>query len=153
MESRNWKNNTVDNYMIKLLYPGIYCNIDNPTAGFPKNRKSLVEKIYPDQNMFIYVASPIKKIIGLAKVKSQCKDNPGNRWPYYVDLEWTIKPRAGVTFKECGLDIRPRPGDTLYSITEDKAKEIMDNLKKQTELDQSTLDYLANEYKEIHEKE
>lgn len=151
-EESNWRNNTVDNYMIKLVYPGIYCQKDKPTAGFPKNRRSISEKIYPDQYMFIYVASPIKKIVGLTKVTSTVKDNIGSRWPYYVDLEWVIKPRSGVSFKECGFDIRPRPGDTLYAINEDKAKEIIKKLEAQNELDDSTIDYLANEYKDMYEE-
>lgn len=146
-----WKNNTVSDYMIKLVFPGIYCQYDNPTAGFPKNRKSIAGNLEPGQYMFIYSTSPIKKIIGLTKVKSKVKDNTESRWPYYVDLEWVIKPRNGVTLNECGLDIRPRPGDTLYAITEEKANEIITKLNSQKELDQSTIDYLANEYREMYE--
>lgn len=151
-DDNEWRNNTVDDYMIKLFYPGIYCQKDNPTAGFPKNRRGISEKIYPGQYMFIYVASPIKKIVGLTKVTSTVKENVGSRWPYYVDLEWIIKPRNGVSFKECGLDIRPRPGDTLYAINKDKAKEIINKLEAQKELDNSTIDYLANEYRHIYDE-
>lgn len=148
ISDNEWRNNTVDDYMIKLFFPGIYGHLDNPTAGFPKNRRGVSEKLYPGQYMFIYVTSPVKKIVGLAKVVSTVKENPGSRWPYYVELEMVIKPRAGVTLSECGLDIRPRPGDTLYSISKNKANEIIDKLKSQDELDQSTLNFLANEYSE-----
>lgn len=152
-DSSVWRNNTVDDYMIKLVFPGIYCNIDKPTAAFPKNRRKIAEQLYPGQYMFMYVTSPVKKIIALAKVTSACKENPGSRWPYYVDLEWVIKPRTGLTLNEdCGLDIRPRPGDTLYSLSKDKANEIINKLKSQKELDENTLEYLANEYKESDKK-
>ena len=146
------RNNTVDDYMIKLFYPGLYCQKDKPIAGFPKNRRGIAQKIYPGQYMFTYVTSPIKKIIGLTKVISTVKNNPESRWPYYVELEWVIKPRNGITFNECGLDIRPRPGDTLYSINEDKAKEIISKLENQKDLDDSTIDYLANEYRHMYEE-
>lgn len=148
INDNEWRNNTVDDYMIKLFFPGIYCYLDKPTAGFPKNRRGVAEKLYPGQYMFIYVTSPVKKIVGLAKVTSTVKENPESRWPYYVDLEMVIKPRSGVTLNECGLGIRPRPGDTLYSISKNKADEIIKKLKEQEELDESTLKFLANEYRE-----
>ncbi|MGL5037176.1 MAG: hypothetical protein ACRC6F_05495 [Aeromonas sp.] len=150
-EESEWKNNMVDDYMIKLVYPGIYCQIDEPTAAFPKNRRSVSAKLCPGQYMFIYAASPIKKIIGLTKVISTCKTKAGSRWPYYVDLEWVIRPKSGVSFSECDIDIRPRPGDTLYSINKNKANIIIQKLNNQKDLEKDTLDFLADQYKDMYE--
>ncbi|MDF0727080.1 hypothetical protein PY093_10160 [Cytobacillus sp. S13-E01] len=142
-----WKRNATDEFMIKLVYPGIFNYINNPTAGFPKNRKKIAQELKPGQYMFLYVTSPEKKIIGLTKVVSEMNVTEG-RWPYSVDLEWVINPKPGVKFSDVGLDIRPRPGDTLYALSEEKAQELIDTLNKQIDLDQSTLDYLAGKYKE-----
>lgn len=142
-----WKRNATDEYMIKLVYPGIFNYIKNPTAGFPKNRKKIAQELKPGQYMFLYVTSPEKKIIGLTKVVSEMNVTEG-RWPYSVDLEWVINPKPGVKFSDVGLDIRPRPGDTLYALSEEKAQELIEMLNKQADLDQSTLDYLAGKYKE-----
>lgn len=148
IQNDSWKNNNIDKYMIKLVYPGIFSIINDPVAGFPKKKRKIAEQINQGQYMFIYVTSPIKRIIGLTKVKSKLKENLESDWPYYVDLEWVIKPREGVAFNDCGLYIRPRAGDTLYSITESVAKDIINKLNMQKELDNNTLINYANEFKD-----
>lgn len=145
--------NVVDDYMIKLVYTGIYKKIKNggsTVIGFPKNRRKIAEQISVGQKMFIYVTSPVKKIIGLMKVVKEVEEStdPESRWPYIITLEWEIGPKQGITFADAGLDIRPRVGDTLYAITYDKAKEIIDLLNDQPDLPMSTIEFLANEYKE-----
>lgn len=153
-EETDTKINVVDDYMIKLVYTGVYAKIKEDghslLIGFPKNRRKLAEQISVGQKMFIYVTSPVKKIIGLMKVVKEveeCKD-PESRWPYIITLEWEVGPKQGIAFTDVGLDIRPRVGDTLYAITGEKAKEITDKLQEQPDLSKSTIDYLANEYKE-----
>ncbi|MFE8698385.1 hypothetical protein ACFYKT_18935 [Cytobacillus sp. FJAT-53684] len=146
-ENREWNRNIVSDYMIKLVYPGIYCNIDKPKAGFPKNRRTVAEQLSIGQFMFIYVTAPEKKIIGLTKVVSNLKVTEG-RWPYSVDLDWIIHPKLGVSFKDLDLDIRPRPGDTVFGLTDEKAKEIVTALKGQEDLDGSTLIYLKQKYED-----
>lgn len=147
-EDKEWQRNVVDKYMIKVVYPGIYTYKRNPVAGFPKNRKKIVEEIHPGQYMFIYVTSPVKKIIGLVEVTSDMKEIEDAKWPYLVDLKWVVGPKQGVSFKELDLDIRPRIGDTLYSLNEQKALEVKKILENQETIDDKTLDFLAKEYEE-----
>jgi hypothetical protein len=96
----------------------------------------------------MYATSPEKKIIGLTKITSNMKIVDG-RWPYSVDLDWIIPIKPGVTFADVGLNIRPRVGDTLYSITDEKAQEIIEALKAQPNLEENTLNYLADKYKDL----
>ncbi|OXS60303.1 hypothetical protein B1A99_07630 [Cohnella sp. CIP 111063] len=148
--SSEYQTNTVSKHMIKLVYPGIFGRINEPTAGFPSNRKKVALQLAKGQFMFLYVTSPEKKIIGLTTVASECKRVDG-RWPYSVDLEWVINPKPGVTLAEVGLDIRPRVGDTLFSITDDKAHQIIAALHSQDDLDSNTLKYLFEKYKDFYD--
>lgn len=151
-EERPWETNTVSDWMIKLVYPGIYVQKDKPAAGFPQNRRKTAVQIKPGQMMFIYATSPVKKIIGLTKVVSTMKVLEG-RWPYSVDLEWVIGPKQeGVSLEECGLNIRPRPGDTVYGINEDVAQEIVGLLDEQDDLTPDQWDLLARQYKELYKE-
>jgi len=145
--------NVVDDYMIKVVYTGIYPKIGNGNSlaiGFPKNRRKLAEQISVGQRMFVYVTSPVKKIIGLMKVVEEVKEIKAaageERWPYVITVDWEIGPKQGVGFADVGLQIRHRVGDTLYAITDDKAKELIRQLNEQPNLSQSTIDYLASEY-------
>ncbi|MFE0506605.1 hypothetical protein ACWF7H_25685 [Peribacillus butanolivorans] len=146
-ENREWQRNITSDYMIKLVYPGIFGQIENPKAGFPKNRRTVAEQLSPGQHMFIYVTSPEKKIIGLTKVVSDLNITEG-RWPYSVDLEWLVPPKLGISLKELELDIRPRPGDTIFGLTDNKAEEIITALNNQPDLDESTLAYLKRKYED-----
>ena len=150
-EDSEYQINVVDDYMIKLVYTGIYDKTKGNTAleiGFPKNRRKLAQDITVGQKMFIYVTSPVKKIIGLMTVKNGMQESgdPNSRWPYNIKLEWEIGPKQGVSFSEIGLPIRPRVGDTLYSIDLDKAKDIINLLNQQDDLSDSNIDFLAKEY-------
>lgn len=146
-DDSDWKRNTVADYMIKVVYPGIYAKKDKPVAGFPKNRQKTSENIQVGQYMFLYATSPEKKIIGLTKATSSVHE-VGGRWPYQIDLEWVVGPKPGITFKEIGLDIRPLPGDTIFSLKEEKAQELIQALKSQPDLDQGMIDYLAKKYED-----
>lgn len=152
-DDKEYQINVVDDYMIKLVYTGVYSKIKRNTSleiGFPKNRKKLAENISVGQKMFVYVTSPVKKIIGLMTVSRamQTSKDPNGRWPYNIELTWEIGPKQGVSFNDIGLPIRPRVGDTLYSIDIDKANEIIKQLKKQDDLSESNIDFLSNEYGE-----
>jgi hypothetical protein len=152
-EDSEYQINVVDDYMIKIVYTGIYSKIKANAPieiGFPKNRRKLAKDISVGQKMFIYVTSPVKKIIGLMTVISEMQESgkPEDRWPYNIKLEWEIGPKQGVSFSDIGLPIRPRVGDTLYSIDIDKAKDIISLLNKQDDLTDSNLDFLSKEYGE-----
>jgi hypothetical protein len=58
--------------------------------------------------------------------------------------------KPGITLAEAGLDIRPRIGDTLFSITDEKASKIFAALNSQDDLDINTLKYLAEKYKDFY---
>ncbi len=152
-EDSEYQINVVDDYMIKLVYTGIYSKIKGNTTteiGFPKNRRKLAQDISVGQKMFIYVTSPVKKIIGLMTVRTGMQESgdPNSRWPYNIKLDWEIGPKQGVSFSDIGLPIRPRVGDTLYSIDRDKAKEIISLLKQQDDLTDDNIDFLSREYGE-----
>jgi hypothetical protein len=151
-DNRSWKSNTVDDWMIKLVYPGIYAQKGDPSAGFPRNRRKTADQMIPGQRVFIYATTPVKKIIGLTKVTEPMKIVEG-RWPYSVPLEWEVGPKIeGVTLQEVGLDIRPRPGDTVYGITEEIAQTIIQQLEKQKDLTQEQWELLAIQYRELYKK-
>jgi len=146
-EELEWKSNSAGEWSIKVVYPGIYQEGRTPTAGFPKNRKKTAEQVSPGQAMFVYVTSPIKKIIGMTRVVSSMKQ-VGGQWPYSVDLDWVIGPKQGVSFNDVDLGIRPRIGDTLYQINEDVAQRIIKKLEEQDDLTDEMIRYLANEYRD-----
>lgn len=152
-EDSGYQINVVDDFMIKLVYTGVYSKIQENTfleIGFPKNRRKLAQDISVGQKMFIYVTSPVKKIIGLMTVSRpmQTSGDPNSRWPYNIQLTWDIGPKQGVSFNDIGLPIRPRVGDTLYSIDYEKAEEIIRLLNQQSDLTDSNISYLSNEYRE-----
>ncbi|NNU78755.1 hypothetical protein [Clostridium estertheticum] len=149
IDDKGWKRNSSGDYMIKILYPDIFLNANrnNPSAGFPRTRKKLSQEIQVGQLMFIYVTNPIKKIIGMGRVTSIMQDNVGSKWPFTIPFEWVIKPKSGISFKEAGVDIRVRVGDTLFSLDKNKADIILDKLKSQPDLDDSIMDYISMEFK------
>lgn len=137
------KRNRVGEYNLKIVYPGIFKHIDTPSAGFPKNKKPLAEQMTLGTKVFIYVTSPYKKIIGLAEPIQNMIETDNERWPYNVPLKWVIGPCVpGVRIKDVDLDIRPRPGDTNFELTEEEAKRIIDILKRQKPLNDDNIDDL-----------
>lgn len=148
-DDREWVSNSAGDWSIKVVYPGIFVQGKYPTAGFPKNRKKTAEQVTPGQIMFVYCTSPLKRLVGMAKVTSSMKV-VGGQWPYSVDLEWVLGPKQGVTFADAGLDIRPRVGDTLYAISEEAAHRIIKLLEDQSDLSDETIEYLANEYRHLY---
>ncbi len=152
-ENHHWKSNAVGDWMIKLVYPGIYAQKDKPEAGFPRNRRKIADQILPGQKMFIYVTSPIKKIIGLTRVTDQMIVRDDSRWPFSVSLEWEIGPiEKGISLESVGLDIRPRPGDTLFGISDDIAQNIIQLLKNQPDLTDEQHESLSFQYRELYKK-
>jgi hypothetical protein len=150
-EDKVIERNKVGEYNIKVVYPGIYLQRNNPTAGFPWNRKKVAEQLKPGDLVFLYVTSPEKKIIALTRVKAPAK-KIDSRWPYSVDLEYLIGPKSvGVTFEDVGIGIRPKVGDTIFSLRQDKAEEIIDLLKKQPDLDENTWQLLIDRYSHLDE--
>lgn len=146
-----WKRNTVSDWMIKIVYPGIYSQKGQPTAGFPVNRRRTAAQVKPGQQMFVYATAPVKKIIGLAEVVDAMVTIEHSRWPFSVPLRWMIGPKQkGVTIDECGLDIRPRPGDTVYGITEDVAERIIELLNDQKDLTKDQWDLLDAQYRDMY---
>lgn len=126
----DWERNNSGDYMIKILYPDMSSLWlgDNPGVSFAENEKKLAEEIQVGQYMFIYITSPINKIIGIGKVTSSMQNVKG-KLPYTIPFEWVIKPTSGISFKEVGLDIRLKIGDTLFSINKRKADIIIEKLK------------------------
>jgi hypothetical protein len=147
-----WVANKAGQWMIKVVYPGIYDQRTTPSVGFPKNRRKVAEQIETGQMMFIYVTKPVKRIIGLTRVLSTAKAVEG-KWPYAIDLEWTIGPKLGITLAEAALSIRPRIGETLYTIKEETAIRIMEQLQRQPDLNEDELLILINQYLEHSQKE
>ncbi len=150
-EDNDYQINVVDDFMIKIVYTGIYPKIHGDTPieiGFPKNRKKLAQDISVGQKMFVYVTSPVKKIIGLMAVIEGMHESSDPRWPYNITLKWEIGPKQGVSFSDAGLPIRPRIGDTLYSIDIARARNLIDLLNQQSDLTEDNINYLSREYAE-----
>lgn len=90
--------------------------------------------------MFIYVAKEERRIIGLSRVTGPMEKIGHRRWPYDVPVEMVIGPKyLGVTLEEVGIDEKPRRGDTVFEIDEDKAQEIIEALREYPDLDDETL--------------
>ena len=154
LEETDVKRNETGEYMIKVFYPGVYFMFDNLVAAFPKNRRRLASMIQPGSFMFLYVTSPEKKIIGLAEVTGYAQKQDDPRWPYCVPLKMVLGPKSvGVTFRDLGLEIRPRIGDTLFAVSEEKAQEIINFLKNQPDLDDESLEMLKKRYASYYKKD
>jgi hypothetical protein len=55
-------------------------------------------------------------------------------------MEWLIGPKAGgVSLAETGLEVRARPGDSVYAVPEDNAVRLMDALRLLRDLDEAEL--------------
>ncbi|PLR75269.1 hypothetical protein CU633_22075 [Bacillus sp. V3-13] len=137
--------NKVGKYNLKIVYPGIFRKLDNPSAGFPKNKRPLAEKMTVGSIVFIYVTSPYKKIIGVCEPTQNMIEVESERWPYNVPLRWIVGPCSpGVSLKEASLDIRPRPGDTNFILNEEEANRVITILQKQGDIDDTNDDRLLD---------
>lgn len=137
--------NRVGNYNLKIVYPGIFRQLNNPSAGFPKNKRPLAEQMTVGSIVLIYVTSPYKKIIGVCEPIQNMIEVESDRWPYNVPLRWIYGPCSpGVSLKEAGLDIRPRPGDTNFELTDEEASRVIALLENQDILDDSNEDRLLD---------
>jgi len=148
----------VGKYMIKMYYPGVYYRIgkdaEEPlSAGFPNSKKGeqLAKDIKEGSYMFIYVAKEERGIIGLSRVTGPMEKIGHRRWPYDVPVEMVIGPKyPGVTLEEIGIDEKPRRGDTVFEIDEDKAQEIIEALREYPDLDDETLQKKRKRYIKYH---
>ncbi|WP_195238813.1 sigma factor-like helix-turn-helix DNA-binding protein [Romboutsia sp. 1001285H_161024_C4] len=123
----------VSNPFIKLIYPGFLNNLEYGKIGFPKNRRKLAEQISrrvrDGENLecFIYLTTPIKKVVALVKITSEMEViRDQERWPYQFKYEFIIRPKDGVSLIDAGINKRCRPGDTVISMS----NEISENLKE-----------------------
>jgi len=152
--------NQVGKYMIKMHYPGVYYRIGKDakeplSAGFPNSKKGeqLARDVKEGYFMFVYVAKDKRerKIIGLSRVTGPMRKIGHRRWPYDVPVEMVIGPKyPGVTLKEVGIDVKPKIGDTVFEIDEEKAQEIIEALRRQPDLDDETLQQKRKRYVKYH---
>mgnify|MGYP005748398815 CR=1 FL=1 len=120
-------------YMVKIMYDELLKRLDNPTIGFPNSNdgKLHAEKICVNEFIFIYVTSPIQRVIGMAKVVDSYFI-ANNRWPYQVPVDWVISPKnPGVMLKDVEINYRPQRGDSEFWISSNSAKKLIDMLQKQ----------------------
>lgn len=139
-------------FSIKLMPVAFYHEIDLYTGRFqvrfPESKTNLAARLDPGDYMFIYVMAPEKRIIGLATVVEPASfDSDDDRWPCRLLVEWEIGPKSeGLTFRDLGIKVRPRIGDTIYSVQSDKAMDIADALRALPDLTQEQLDSYRRKY-------
>lgn len=131
-------------YSIKLVYPGFYRTLDVGipycTVGFPNNKAKLAKGIKQDNLFFVYITSPVRRVIGLAQAMgaAEYRGDVDPERPWVATLEWLVGPKAdGVSFADVGLEIRARTGDSVYAIPADIAAEFVDRLNTLCDLDQA----------------
>lgn len=142
-------------FSIKLVRPSFFHDFDffsrRFEVGFPASKGPVAGRVERGDFMFIYVMSPEKKIIGLARaVEKAAFDECGGKFPYRLLLEWESGPKSGgITFAELGLKVRPRPGDTVYSIDTDKAVDVAELVRSLPDLTYDELVTLRAKHLEI----
>ncbi|MGM0878517.1 MAG: hypothetical protein ACQEWV_28430 [Bacillota bacterium] len=69
-------------FMVKIMYDELLKRLEKPTVGFPNTEEGRLqaERMNVNDIMFIYVTSPVQRIIGLAKVNGSYFIEI-NRWP------------------------------------------------------------------------
>lgn len=138
-------------FSIKLMPVSFYHEIDLSTGRFhvkfPESKASLASRLGAGDYLFIYVMAPEKRIIGLASVLERVYFDESDEWPCRLLAEWEIGPKySGLTFRELGLKVRPRIGDTIYSVQSEKAMEIADALRLLPDLTPEQLEHYRNTY-------
>ena len=139
-------------FSIKLVSPAFYHDLDIGSGRFrvkfSKTKANLAARLEPGDYLFIYVMAPEKKIIGLATVvESAIFDSEGGRWPWRLIAEWEIGPKqTGLTFRDLGIKVRPRIGDTIYSLNSGKAMEVVEDLRVLPDLTLEGLESFRSRY-------
>lgn len=136
-------NSLGDPYSIKLVYPTFYGSLDVEipffTVSFPAAKERLAKKVQAGAKFFIYVTSPVRRVIGLAEAMGPAEyrgdDSPSRPW--VVPMEWTIGPKLdGVSLKDIGLAVKARPGDSVYAIPTAIARRLSRALRRLSDLNQ-----------------
>jgi hypothetical protein len=133
-------------YSIKLVYPTFYRSLDVGipycTISFPAGKEGLAKQVQEGTQFFIYVTSPVRRVIGLARAMgpAEYRGEVTPSRPWVIPMEWLIGPKAGgVSLAETGLEVRARPGDSVYAVPEDNAVRLMDALRLLRDLDEAEL--------------
>jgi hypothetical protein len=146
-------NSLGDPYSVKLVYPTLYGSLDVGipffTVSFPSAKEKLAKKVREGARFFIYVTSPVRRVIGLAEAMGPAEyrgdDSPSRPW--VVPMEWTIGPKAiGVSFKDIGLTVKARPGDSVYAVPAETGKRLTRALRKLGDLDQEEVARLRTRF-------
>lgn len=140
-------------FSIKLVCPTFFRCLDIAipycTVSFPSSKEWLAKQVREGMHFFIYVTSPVRKVIGLARAlgPAEFRGDVTPSRPWVVPMEWVIGPKAsGVTFSEAGIAVRSRPGDTVYAIPEDVAKRLVDALIPLPDLDEAEVARLRSRF-------
>ena len=144
----------VSNPFIKLIYPGFLNNLEYRKIGFPKNRRKLAEQIScrvsngENLECFIYLTTPIKKVIAAVKIISEMEVvNDQDRWPYQFEYEFIIRPKEGVSLMDAGINKRCRPGDTVISMSNEISENLKVMLNSQEDLTDNQIREKVKDYK------
>jgi hypothetical protein len=143
-----------DPYSIKLVYPAFYQSLDVGipycTIGFPTSKERLARKVQKGTNFFIYITTPVRRVIGLARAMgpAEYRGDVDPMRPFVVTLEWMVGPKAdGVSFADVGLEIRARTGDSVYAIPPEIGVEFVERLQGLCDLDQAEVESLRERYR------
>lgn len=140
-------------YSIKLVYPAFFRSLDVGipycTISFPAGKERLARQVREGTLFFIYVTSPVRKVIGLAQAlgPAEFRGDVTPARPWVVPMEWVIGPKAGgVSMAEVGLEVRARPGDSVYAIPTNAAVRLMEALRPLPDLDEAEVDRLRSRF-------
>jgi hypothetical protein len=140
-------------YSIKLVYPTFFRSLDVGipycTVSFPAGKERLAKQVREGTLFFIYITSPVRKVIGLAQAMGPAEfrgDVTPSR-PWVIPMEWMIGPKAGgVSLSDVGLEVHARPGDSVYAIPEDAAKRLAEALVPLPDLDEAEVNRLRGRF-------
>ncbi len=143
-------------YTIKLVYPGFYLSVNHGQVkfqiAFPLKKENLAKTVAPGHLFFVYVTSPVRRIIGLGRAMRHASFEPERdyRNPWSLDMTWLIQPKMpGVGFADIGLDVAPRVGDSTYSINEEVAAAIIRRLERMDDMTPADLALIKDRYRLI----
>lgn len=145
-------------YGLKILYSD-WPRKASERVAFPKNRYNIAKSMRPGMLCLIYLTHPIKRIVTATKItgtiEAGAKQWPNQeqefpRWPYVVPHEQIMGFKEGLTFKEAGLDLRPRPGDTYFKLDKETFEKIAAALQVQPDYDWSKWLNMYNDYSDAN---